>query len=154
TRHTRSTQEVVVRTRTIFVLASIIALSASPALAVGSHQLGLDVGASVPSHGFGDAASTGFTVGGTYQYSISRFGVGGDVKYNAWSALSAMKAEVLAADGAGSEVKYSAMQYDAFGIVTLPIATIPMLSPYAKVGMGWYAPESKLTTASGETKTS
>ena len=131
------------RLATLMAVASIAALSASSAGAgVGSHQVGLDLGASVPSGDFSNAASTGFNVGGVYQYNVNRFGVGGEVKYHAWNASSATKATLAA----GSDVKYSAMEYDVFGIVNLPIATMPMVSPYVKAGGGWYAPEAKLTT--------
>jgi len=149
-------QEDVVRTLATFALvASFAALCAAPAGAgVGSHQVGLDLGASVPSGDFSDAASTGFNVGGVYQYNINRFGVGGEVKYHSWNASTDMKAAVEAVSGAGSEMKFTAMEYDVFGIVNLPISTMPMVTPYVKGGMGWYAPEAKLTTPSGDSSTS
>jgi len=142
------------RIRTLVVIASVAALSASPAFAVGSHQVGVDLGASVPSGDFSDAASTGMSVGGVYQYSMMMFAVGGEVKYHAWSASSATKEAVELANGAGSELKFSAMEYDVYGKVNLPIASMPMLSPYVKAGGGWYAPTAKLTSPLGDTSTS
>lgn len=134
--------------RLLVLLVCAALFAAVPAHAVvGSHSFGIEAGASVPSGDFGDEANTGFNVGANYQFMVNQFGVGGEVKYHSWGASDDMNTALETSFGSGSEATFSAWQYDAFGIMTMPM---PNATPYVKFGAGWYAPAQKLTTPAGD----
>ena len=76
------------------------------------------------------------------------------MKYHSWGASGTLNDFAEATMGTGSEYKFSAMQYDVYGIVNLPLSTLPMVTPYVKLGGGYYAPSTKLSTPSGDNSTS
>lgn len=129
------------RTLLLIVFAALFVVA--PAHATGSHSFGIEAGASVPSGDFGDAASTGFNVGANYQYMITQFGVGAEIKYHGWSASDDMTSSLPT----GTDVSFSAWQYNAFGIMTMPM---PNATPYVKFGGGWYTPSTKLESPMGD----
>lgn len=138
------------RTFVLFVFAALFV--AAPAHAItGSHSFGIEAGASVPSGDFSNAANTGFNVGADYQFMVTQFGVGAELKYHSWSGSDNANTAAEALYGAGSEFKYSAWEYNAFGIMTMPM---PTATPYVKFGGGWYTPNLKLTSPMGDQSTS
>jgi len=134
-----------VKLRTVLLVAAVALVAVAPVHAAGTHEYGVEVGASVPSGNFGDAANTGFNIGAQYQYMITQFGVGGELKYHSWGASDNLG---LAADESAS---FSAWQYNVYGIAKMPS---PTTSPFFKAGFGWYTPATKFESPLGNTDAS
>ena len=131
------------RVRHLFT-AVMTVLAVSPAYALGSHQIGVQAGLSVPTGDFSDAANAGYNVGAEYRYVLDRFGVGAEAKYNAWNGSKDVNAAAEALYGSGSKYSFSAWQTDVFGIVSMPMAGVPKVLPYLRAGLGVYGPGTKL----------
>src|SRR5207249_3881158 len=89
---------VFMRVRHLFT-AVMTVLAVSPAYALGSHQIGVQAGLSVPTGDFSDAANAGYNVGAEYRYVLDRFGVGAEAKYNAWNGSKDVNAAAEALYG-------------------------------------------------------
>jgi len=139
------------RFRTLIALAALTLIAAAPVQAQGRHELGLEGGMSMPTGGFGDAANTGYNIGGQYQYMIMNYGVGAELAYHSWSGSDATNAAVAVTPGDGSKMDFSTWQYNAYGVWSMPT---PTTTPYVKFGMGWYTPSAKLETPAVSSKTS
>jgi len=143
----------------IAVLVALAALVASTAFAAGTTKmsnsmssstsgnwtLGLNGGGSFPTSDYGKVAKTGYNIGGEADYWMnSMWGFGADVAYHANGGSSDANAAAVLIDGAGSEVKWSTIQYGAHATYLIPMQGSNMF-PFLQVGVGGYNVKAKIT---------
>ena len=136
---------------TIFCTA-VLVLGAGVANA-GSNWIGFSGGTGFPTGDYGDVASTGWHLGvsGTHMMD-SQWGLGADVAYHSWSGSKDFDTFAETTFGPGSEFKWTGVQATGHAVMGFP--TQGSVKPYAKVGLGLYNMNLKLSSPSGDDNTS
>src|SRR2546422_11304574 len=85
--------------------------SSSSSSSSGSWTFGLNGGGSFPTGDFGDAAASGWNIGGQADYWMnSQWGVGADASYIANNGSDTFNTTAVGLFGTGSEGKFSTIQ--------------------------------------------
>jgi opacity protein-like surface antigen len=122
--------------RTFLLVAAVGLTLALPAASVEAQRpfsFGIAAGASMPTGDAGDLLNTGFNIGATlgFQPALLPVGVRIDALYNSFDASD---------DGDGGLDVISAT---ANAVVNIPMAAMPMVSPYLIGGLGLYSADSE-----------
>ncbi len=131
------------------VLGVALAALGAHAAHAGTNWIGVSGGPGFPTGDYADAVATGWHLGATGTHLFDdRWGIGGDLGYNAWGSSEQAKALAEASFGPGSNISWNAIQADVHGTFLLP--TRGNLKPYAQAGVGFYAVSSNLSTPAGD----
>jgi hypothetical protein len=142
----------------IAVPVVLVALMASTAFAAGTTHMtsstprtsgnwtiGIQGGGSLPTSDYGKVAKTGYNIGGEADYWMnSTWGLGADVAYHANGGSDDANAAAVLADGVGSEVKWSTIQYGAHATYLIPMQGSNM-SPFLQGGVSAYNVKAKIS---------
>ena len=117
--------------RTFLLVAAVGLTLALPAASVEAQRpvsFGIAAGASMPTGDFGDDVKTGFNFGATlgFQPAMLPVGVRIDALYNSFES------------DIGDE-SFSVLSATANAVVSIPMASMPMVSPYLIGGLGLYS---------------
>ena len=129
-------------------LLAASALAADSSTSSGGWTFGLNGGGIFPTGDYGDAASSGWNIGGQADYWMnSQWGLGVDASYNANNGSDDFNAAASQAPplgfGTGAEGKFNTIQYGAHAIFLIPTQGGSM-SPFLQGGVGGYSSTSKI----------
>jgi opacity protein-like surface antigen len=120
-----------------------LVLAATPSSAGAPIWLGANLGLSMPTGEYTDAASLGFLAGltGTYMFN-DHFGVGGDVNLHSPGVADDFEEAMAAAAGSTVDVSFHAIQVTPH--VRLVVPSHGTVKPYLQGGLGLYNVGSRI----------
>jgi len=131
------------KTRSLALALSLLALVAPPCLAGAPVWLGAQLGFTVPTGDYEDEASLGFLAGltGTYMFN-DLVGLGGDIALHTPGVSDDFEEAQAALAGSTVDVSFRAVQVTPHAKLVIP--TRGAMKPYARVGLGLYILGSKV----------
>jgi len=140
---------------TVPVIALLVLMAASASAATKTHMstgggtgkwtFGIDGGGTFPTGDYKDLANTGFNIGGMADYWMnSTWGLGVNAAYHATNGSDDLNAALVAdpAFGAGSEAKWSTIEYGVHATYLIP--TQGQIAPYVQAGAAGYNVKFKI----------